>query len=308
MDDIAARLPSRIVLNSASSISLSDRFRQLKQVPKSSGHKMNGIRESRNFLYDDYMDTELVDSRGDYGRSDLQGGRSADYGLGAGAGLRGGASLRRRDLDVGLDEYAAALHRKPDGILRHRDSMDNFGGSSTGHARRFADAMGIPSSTRTQPVYDDLDYAPPARSRVIYRDAPRSRQQVVRRVVGGGRDYFDDTREVVEIVERVQRPQRRVQVLRRKVPIHQRVVKKIVVQKVVRNGGGIKRRSFGGGSKSGQDSSPRIQRRSNTGGVQKKKFEGGRGKKDSKPKLSASELDRELDEYMKSSKHARVAF
>lgn len=80
---------------------------------------------------------------------------------------------------------------------------------SSGQARRFANAMGIPSSTRTQRVYDDLDYLPPApaRSRVLYRDAP-----IIQRVVGGRRPVYDSPREVVQIIERVRRPQPRVQV------------------------------------------------------------------------------------------------
>jgi hypothetical protein len=91
--------------------------------------------------------------------------------------------------------------------------LDAFvGGSGTGHARRFADAMGI-QSNRSQRVYDDLDYGAAPRSRMVYREAPapRVRQQVVRRV-GGGRNYFDDSREVVEVIQRVRRPQHRVQV------------------------------------------------------------------------------------------------
>lgn len=94
----------------------------------------------------------------------------------------------------------------------HDYPQQSLGGSSR-EANRFADAMGISSSTRARHAYDDLDYgvsaAPRSRGqRVIYRNAaPR---QVARRFVD--REYYDSPREVVQIVERVRRPQRRVQV------------------------------------------------------------------------------------------------
>jgi len=174
--------------------------------------------------------------------------------------------------------------------------------------------MGIPSN-RAAPRYDDVEYdSPPHRGprvqRVVYRDAvPTARvaPRVVRRRVVDDYDDMDlPGREVVEIVER-RVPQRRVQVVK-KVPIHQRVVKKIIVQKVARPSFGNKR----------EGAISRIQSR---GPIQKKKFAGGRKqdngagpsqrqggkfKKDQKPKLSATELDRELDEYMRGSKHPRV--
>jgi hypothetical protein len=98
-----------------------------------------------------------------------------------------------------------------EGLLRSRreELLDDFGGSDK-QAIRFADAMGIAPS-RTQRVYDDLEYAPAPRRRleqVVYRDSPPQRRQVMRRVVG---DYMDSPR-VVQVVERIRQPQRRIQV------------------------------------------------------------------------------------------------
>jgi len=249
------------------------------------------IREPRNFLYDDYMDNDMG------GRGSSSYCRS-DFGIGSSS--RG---LSVRGLDVGLDDYSRGRRPATDGLLRrHREELlDDFSGSQ-GQARRFADAMNI-APTRAQRVYDDLEYdAPLPRGRLqqlVYREAPR-RRPVIRQVVGG-RGFMNSPREVVQIVERVSRPQRRIHVVR-KVPIQQRVVKKIIVKKV---GGRPGRRSVGENKTRQQNS--RVQGRKG-GAIQKKKMTTTRGpNKDSKPKMSATDLDRELDEYMKSSKHPRIA-
>jgi len=210
MDEV--RLPSRIVISGSSTISLSERFRQLKQAPKSSNNHRMSMREPRSFLYDDYMEDDL-NERPSYGRSDLH--ARNEFGIGS-SGIRGGNS-RSRGVDFGLDDYSN-IRRPTGGIRRRDDTLGDFGSPvGTGpQARRFASAMGIPSS-RSQHTYDDLDYEPVPRGRLqqlVYRDAPPRAHQVVRRVVSGGRrDYLDDSRgEVVEIIERVRQPQRRVQV------------------------------------------------------------------------------------------------
>lgn len=94
---------------------------------------------------------------------------------------------------------------------RREELINDFVGSQ-GQARRFADAMNIPS-TRSQRVYDDLDYGVPmTRGRlqqIVYREAPR--RPVMRRFVDNT-GYLNNPREVIQIVERVRRPQRRIQV------------------------------------------------------------------------------------------------
>lgn len=267
------------------------------------------MREPRSFLYDDYMDDEVAE-RPSYGRSDLHG--RSEFGMGS-SGLRGGNSRSRGGVDFDLDDYSS-IRRPAEGLRRREDPLGDFGSpiGTNPQSRRFANAMGIPPS-RSQRTYDDLDYAPVPRGRlqqIVYRDAPARARQVVRRVVGGGgRDYLDDSRgEVVEIVERVRRPQRRIQVVR-KVPIHQRVVKKVIVKQSSRPGN-RRSNSFGNTNLGGRVNRTNQQqqgRRNVSGGVQKKKFAGRGGpKREAKPKLSATELDRELDEYMKGSKHPRV--
>lgn len=54
----------------------------------------------RHFLYDDYMDESTRND--DYPRASYSSGRN-DFGIGARVGQ---PSIRRRDLDMGLDEYA----------------------------------------------------------------------------------------------------------------------------------------------------------------------------------------------------------
>jgi len=245
------------------------------------------LREPRNFLYDDYMDTGM---------------RSAQDDLGIGSSTS--RTARSRAMDLELDDYVS--RRPTGGYSRHEGPA--YGSPSAPQVRRMASALGLPPG-RSQASYDDLDYGiPRARSqRVTYRDAPRAR--IVRRVVDD-RDYLDDN--IVEVVERVRRPTtRRIQVVR-KVPIHQRVVKKIIVQKkIVGRSFGGNRRSVGGGNNAGNRGRiQRVQGRRNTN-IQKKQLGGGKNqrgpKKENKPKLSASDLDRELDEYMRGSKHPRVA-
>lgn len=59
------------------------------------------LREPRSFLYDDYMDQDTRD----YGRL------SSRHDL-------GGSDLRRRDLDISLDDYAGGISRS--GLLTSR--------------------------------------------------------------------------------------------------------------------------------------------------------------------------------------------
>jgi len=147
-------------LSGSSSISLSERFRLIpaKRVSRNSNAM---LREPRNFLYDDYMDTGM---------------RSAQDDLGIGSSTS--RTARSRAMDLELDDYVS--RRQTGGYSRHEGPA--YGSPSAPQVRRMASALGLPPG-RSQASYDDLDYGiPRARSqRVTYRDAPRAR--IVRRVV-----------------------------------------------------------------------------------------------------------------------------
>ncbi|KAI6242361.1 hypothetical protein M3Y99_00236700 [Aphelenchoides fujianensis] len=332
----AVKIPSRIVLSSPSLIPLSQRFSSLRQVAVSAQEqrKMAGPRDPRNFLYDDYYEPEADDRSEDYEAPRGRGGRDA----GRSTGDRGGRPLRRYeddDMDVEYERPERGRRAEAGGARGserttrrpvyerpvERPTERATAGGGGRQARRFADAMGIPAS---RGLYaDEEDYGVPSRPRVqraLYRDPPIARVAPVRRQVIRRRyddDYDDEDVDlprgarVVEVVERV----RRVPIVK-KIPIRQRVVKKIIVQKVGNVGN---RRRSNADRNENNDRARRVQK----SGVQKKKATGGGGGgggagpsgaggakggrfKNQKPKMSASELDRELEEYMRGSKHPRV--
>ncbi|KAI6180272.1 hypothetical protein M3Y98_00702200 [Aphelenchoides besseyi] len=280
MDESQLKVPSRIVLPfSSTTSSLSERFSKLRQCAlfPHEKHKMAGPRDTRNFLYDDYYEPQQAEE--DFGRRPQRGFRS-------------------NDLDMELDDYMGRerMGRSYGGRDSGGDRGREFGGrrldyeqSPPQRARRFASALGLAGAHQD---YDE-DFGLPQRA----RQQPR-RQQIVRPVRRVYEDIDQPAPRVVEIVER-RVPQRRVQIVR-KVPIRQRVVKKIIVQKVQRPKFSPKRPARRGAQQQQQKriGNPKPKRGA---GIQKKKFD------NKKPKLSASELDRELDEYMRGNKHPRVS-
>ncbi|KAI6231068.1 hypothetical protein M3Y95_00342300 [Aphelenchoides besseyi] len=278
MDESQLKVPSRIVLPfSSTASSLSERFAKLRQCAlfPHEKQKMAGPRDTRNFLYDDYYEPQQPEE--DFGRRPQRGFRS-------------------NDLDMELDSYMG--RERAGRSYGGRDMGDRsgreFGGrrldyeqSPPQRARRFASALGL---TGGHQDYDE-DFGLPQRA----RQQPR-RQQVVRPVRRVYEDMDQPGPRVVEVVER-RVPQRRVQVVRT-VPIRQRIVKKIIVQKVQRPTISPRRQTQRGGHQQQQKRNGGPRR---GGGIQKKKFD------NNKPKLSAAELDRELDEYMRGNKHPRVS-
>lgn len=273
-------IPNRIVLVGSTSQKLSNRFANLRPAPDR--YAMDG---PRNFLYDDYMESDLYGEgpADTYGTSDR--GPSSSY-------RRSGT---RATADLDLDTYSTI--RRQSG--RRQPPVDDFGSYRTSQkANRFAMAVGI--NPRRQP---DIRRQTGFNNIVVERrPRPQTQRRVVRQYV---QDYDDPVEEVVQVV----RPSRPIRVVK-KVPIQQRV-KKVIVKTV----GNTRRGAFKPGTSRNQGKP--IPRR-NKGGIQKKKathadldreLEGitnSKNKFTKKPKASHSDLDQELDEYMRSSKHPRI--
>lgn len=340
-EDASLKIPSRIVLKSSSTVTLSDRFRKLRQsplptAPQPTKNRMSAPRgPSNRFLYDDYMDTDLYAHQEE---DDHYAAAAAPAPMPA----RGSTRRTAAALDMELDSYAAPSRSRRGAeapVLRRRDviDVDERGGGSYGrrgdiiaaapppggaHARRFADALGIPAATRIAHQYDDVEYGIPQQrgARPIYRELPTARIAPLRQPALARRrayaDEYDDLdvpggrQEVIEVVERVRRVPRRIQVVK-KVPIQSRVVKKIYVQpNKRRSGGGVMQIGFGNKRRSME--AAKANRGPAKGGAIPKRKGGGRGtnaspqKRNTKPKIGADELDKELDEYMRGTKHPRI--
>ncbi|CAD5208670.1 unnamed protein product [Bursaphelenchus xylophilus] len=256
-------VPSRIVLVGSTTQKLSDRFQSLSAPRFTDRTAMDG---PRNFLYDDYMDSDL------YGQ-----GAVDNFGAGGRADSFRRRANARSAIDMPLDSYTSTSRRP---IPSRSRFADDFPTRQPVHARRMATALGIPARRQ---ALDYDDYPAPRRG--------------VRRVI---REVIDDDEPVEEIVRVIRKP--RIQKTRtitvvRKVPITQRVRKPGVKPTITRTA--FKSKGRPGPSKDRSGPSPR---RVSSGGIQKRK-----DRKESKPKPSHGQLDAELDAYMRSSKHPRIA-